>query len=76
MSIMNTTFYSGKYKKRPGIMCPQKEIQIPTLPEVIFCLEALKTSAFIDNCLDFSNDNHGFLKINAFEWKKTKNTRI
>ena len=31
MSIMNTTFYSGKYKNRPGNMFPQKEIQIPTL---------------------------------------------
>ena len=31
MSIINTTFYSEKYKNRPGIMFPQKEIQIPTL---------------------------------------------
>ena len=31
MSIMKTTFYSEKYKNRPGIMFPQKEIQIPTL---------------------------------------------
>ena len=31
MGIMKTTFYSEKYKNRPGIMFPQKEIQIPTL---------------------------------------------